>query len=174
MSTPEFSRPVSLRQIDSRPVTIEANEAERAALSRRFDIAGIERLVATLDLVRDGTKVRISGAMQATIDQICSVSGEEFRHSLEDDVALVFVPALPRSSDQQEVEIELEREELDEIEYEGDAIDIGEAVAQTLALAIDPYAEGPDADAARKRAGITGDDAPSGALAEALAALKKN
>ena len=46
--------------------------------------------------------------------------------------------------------------------------------AQTLALAIDPYAEGPDADATREKAGIKSDDAPSGPLAEALgAALKK-
>ena len=174
MSAPEFSRPVSLRQIDARPVTIEADEHERAALAQRFDIAGIERLVATLDLARDGAKVRISGTMDATIGQFCSVSGEEFRHSLEEDVALVFVPAAGHSGDGEEIEIELEREDLDEVEYEGDSVDVGEAVAQTLALSIDPYAEGPDADAARERAGITGDDAPSGPLAEALAALKKN
>ena len=49
-------------------------------------------------------------------------------------------------------------------------------MAQTLALAIDPYREGPDADEARKKAGIVSDEdhAPSGPLAEALAGLKKD
>ena len=53
---------------------------------------------------------------------------------------------------------------------------LGEAIAQTLALAIDPYREGPDADEARKKAGIVSDEdhAPSGPLAEALAGLKKD
>ena len=83
-----------------------------------------------------------------------------------------FVPE-GEPSDEPDIEIELDADELDEIEFSGESFDLGEAVAQSLGLAIDPYAEGPNADAARKEAGITGDDAPSGLLAEALAALKK-
>jgi len=37
----ELARPVSLRQITGRPYEIEANEAERAALARRFLARGI-------------------------------------------------------------------------------------------------------------------------------------
>ena len=50
-------------------------------------------------------------------------------------------------------------------------IDPGEAVAQSLALAIDPFAEGPGAEEARRRAGILSESA-AGPFA-ALAALKK-
>ncbi len=50
--------------------------------------------------------------------------------------------------------------------------DLGEAVAQSLALAIDPYAVGPSAEQARKDAGL-GDEAASGPFA-ALAGLKKS
>ncbi len=51
-------------------------------------------------------------------------------------------------------EIELEESELDEIPYEGDRFDLGEAVAQSLALAIDPFACGPDADRVRQEVGL--------------------
>ena len=70
-------------------------------------------------------------------------------------------------------EVELDADELDRIAYSGDAFDLGEAIAQTLGLAVDPYAEGPNAAAIRAEVGIKGDDQPSGPLAEALARLKK-
>lgn len=53
-------------------------------------------------------------------------------------------------------------------------IDLGEAVAQSLGLAIDPYAIGPDADTARKEVGIVQEGEQEGPLAAALAALKKD
>ena len=62
---------------------------------------------------------------------------------------------------------------MDEIFYEGDSFDLGEAVAQSLALAIDPFACGPDADRVRQEKGLSADDQPSGPFA-ALAALKKD
>ena len=82
----------------------------------------------------------------------------------------------PEPTDDDTIEIELDAEDLDEIEYAGDTFDLGEAVAQSLGLAFDPYAEGPNADAVRVEKGIASDEdqAPSGPLAEALKALKKD
>ncbi len=177
-ATPELSRPVRLRQIDARPVQIEANEAERAALADRFALPAVNTLTAEIALERDGEKVRAHGTMAAQIHQTCAVSGEEFPVSLTEDIGLVFLPlsdfALPAAmpADDEPIEIELERDELDEIEYEGDTIDLGEAVAQTLGLAIDPYAEGSGADAARTEAGLE-EAAARGPLADMLDALKK-
>jgi hypothetical protein len=37
---------------------------------------------------------------------------------------------------------------------EGGRFDLGEALAQTLGLAIDPYLEGPNAEEARRKAGL--------------------
>ena len=42
----------------------------------------------------------------------------------------------------------------DEITYSGDRFDVGEAVAQSLALAIDPFATGPEADRIRTEVGL--------------------
>ncbi|GAB5349801.1 YceD family protein [Alteriqipengyuania sp. 357] len=174
---PEFRRPISLRQIPGQPVELTATEAERTALAKRFGISAVDRLVARISLDRQGERISAEGTLEADIVQPCAVSGEDFPVSIEEDVALRFVPEgsiHPSLQEGDDIEIELEEGDLDEIEYSGDSFDLGEAVAQTLALAIDPYAEGPNADAAREKAGIKTDDAPSGPLAEALgAALKK-
>ena len=62
--------------------------------------------------------------------------------------------------------------ELDEVAYSGGAIDVGEAVAQTLALALDPYPRAPNADAALQAAGIT-DEADLGPFAALKGLLGK-
>ena len=173
MSPPEFSRSINLKAIPNNAVELEANAQERAALAHRFGVVGIERLVATVDLDPRGPEVIASGEFAADIVQSCAISGEEFSHTISEPIAFRFVPT-GVEPDEEDLEIELEAEELDEIDYTGGAFDLGEAVAQSLGLAIDPYAEGPNADAARKEAGISSDEAPSGPLAEALAALKKS
>jgi hypothetical protein len=52
--------------------------------------------------------------------------------------------------------VELGEAELDVMFYDGATIDLGEAVAQTLALHLDPYPRSPDADDALKEAGSGG------------------
>lgn len=171
MSESEMPRTIKLRQIDGGDITIEASEAEREALAKRFGIVAVERLAAELSLERDGEEVAVSGRLEADIVQTCGISGEDFPVHIEEPIALRFVPEVARTVPDEE--IELEEGELDEIEYAGDAFDLGEAVAQSLGLAIDPYATGPNADAARKEAGIL-EEGAAGPLAEALRALKKD
>lgn len=172
MSGPELTRMIRHKPLPGGTVEIVASETERNALARRFGITAVDRLVARIDLAEDGKAVSATGTLEADLIQPCAISGEDFPVSVREDIALRFVPA-GTSPAEPEIEIELVDEDLDEIEYEGDMFDLGEAIAQSLALAIDPYAEGPNADAARKAAGIVSDEAPRGALAEALAALKK-
>lgn len=173
MSTPEFSRVVKIKAIAGAPLVLEANQAERAALAARFGIVAIESIVASVSLEQHGHDIVASGTFSAKITQSCAISGEDFTHVLEEPIAFRFVPAnAPVEED--EMEIEIDSAELDEIDYDGESFDLGEAVAQSLGLSIDPYAEGPDADAARLSSGITSDDTPRGPLADALAALKKN
>ena len=173
---PEFSRPVSLQQIVGTPLRLEASETERAALARRFAISAVNSLTAEVSLERKGDRVSAQGTLTADIVQPCAVSGEDFPVHVEEEIALRFVPEgtiHPSLQEGDEIEIELEADDLDEIEYTGDTFDVGEAIAQTLALAIDPYAEGPAADETRRKAGIITDDAPSGPLAAALGAALK-
>jgi hypothetical protein len=55
--------------------------------------------------------------------------------------------------------------------YEGGAIDLGEAAAQTLALSIDPYPRSPAAEAALREAGVKSEE-DARAEASPFAALK--
>lgn len=169
---PELSRIVRTRPLPAGPVVIEAGEAERAALAGRFGLGAVLSLRAEIALEQKPRAIRATGRLQAAIMQPCAISGEDFAVTIDEPVDLRFVPENQRPPTEDE-EIELEADDCDEIEYAGDAFDLGEAVAQTLGLAIDPYAEGPGADAARAAAGIVQEGEQLGPLADLLAGLKK-
>ncbi len=173
---PELSRPIKVKSLPGEPVSIEADASERAALARRFSLPGIDRLRAEIVLDQLGAVIRVNGTLEAAIRQSCAISGEDFPARIEEAIDLRFVPEGildPAVDEDAELEIELHADDCDEIEYSGDMIDLGEAIAQTLGLAIDPYAEGPNADVARAQAGIVAEGEQDGPLAAALAALKK-
>lgn len=171
----ELTRMVKARPLPGEPVVIEASEAERAALARRFGLGAVEHLRAEVALDQKPRAIRATGRITARIKQPCAVSGEDFPVTINEPVDLRFVEENLRPVGEDEViELELEADDCDEIEYSGDMFDLGEAVAQTLGLAIDPYAEGPNANAARKAAGIVAEGEHEGPLAALLAGLKKD
>ncbi|MBT2135061.1 DUF177 domain-containing protein [Croceibacterium sp. LX-88] len=167
MTAPEFSRPIDLRHFAEGAIELNATEGERKALARRFGLVSIGSLQATLNLQADGEAINANGRLQAAIVQSCAISGEDLPVTIDEPLTFRFVPETPID----EEELELDAGDLDEIAYSGQSIDLGEAVAQSLVLAIDPYATGPNADRARKEAGLL-DEASSGPFG-ALAALKK-
>lgn len=162
----EFSRMVDLRAIGAAPLKLAASAEECAALAKRFGLVAVNRFEAEVVLDTEGAAVTANGSLAADIVQSCAVSGEDLPVALAEPVALRFVPAEAATAE----EIELEAGELDEIPFEGTAFDLGEALAQGLALAIDPFATGPGAEEARRKAGIASEGA-GGAFA-GLAALK--
>ena len=165
---PEFSRLVDARQLPGKRLWLSANEAERAALAQRFGLESIARLEAEVALEPDDGAVIAQGHVEADVVQTCAVSGDPFPARLTEPVLLRFVPG--PVTELPEVEIEIAADECDEIPFEGTKFDLGEAIAQSLALAIDPYATGPNAEQVRQEAGL-GDEAATGPFA-ALAALK--
>lgn len=166
----EFPRPIDPRKLDAKPLRLEASETERAALAKRFALVSIGSLIAEVSLEPDGATVAASGRLRADIVQSCAVSGDDLPVSIIEDLGIRFVPERPPAAPDEE--IELSEGELDEIEYHGTRFDLGEAVAQTLGLAIDPFAEGPGADDARQ-SGLISTGEIGGPFA-ALAALKKS
>lgn len=148
MTQPELSRVLDVRQIDGRTIDVAASPEERAALAKRFGLVRIDSLESRILLERDGSAVRAIGALDASFVQSCAVSAEDMPVTVHEPVTLRFVSHTATPAHDEEVELELD--ELDEIPIEGTTIDIGEAVAQCLALAIDPYAVGPHAEAMRR------------------------
>jgi uncharacterized metal-binding protein YceD (DUF177 family) len=152
----EFARLVDVRFIDAGPLRLEANEAERAALAKRFGIVSIGRLEAEVTLEPGKKGVAATGTLDAEIVQSCAVSAEDVPVTIHEPLSLRFVPE--RAPARPDEEVELDAEELDEIAFTGNRFDLGEAVAQSLALAIDPFLEGPGAEAFRRESGFFGEE----------------
>ena len=146
----EFERLFDAARLPAGEQMLEANEAERTALAKRFGLVAVKRLTARVTMAADGPTVRATGRLEADVVQSCAVSGDDLPAPIAEPVALHFVPALPPSAG----EVELDAADLDQIEMDGTRFDLGEAIAQGMALGIDPYAEGPGAKEARRKAGI--------------------
>ncbi|MFT4027428.1 MAG: DUF177 domain-containing protein [Novosphingobium sp.] len=163
---PEFSRIVDTRSLGNEPLRLEAGEAEREALAERFGIVAVHSLVAEVALEPVKRGVKATGRLDARIVQSCAISGEDLPVAIAERLSLCFVPE--RGPGRPDEEVELGAEDLDEIEFAGTQFDLGEALAQSLALAIDPFLEGPGADEFRKTSGYFGEDTanPFAALAK--------
>lgn len=167
--TPELNRTVRVDTLGSAPraLSVEADAADRAALAERFDLKALDRLSAELTLSRSGETVTATGTLQAQVTQSCVVTGAPVEARIEEPFSILFRPQLRTADDE---EIELGEGEMDVVFYDGALIDVGEAVAETLALALDPYPRAPAAEAALREAGVASEDEAERRLAEEKAA----
>jgi uncharacterized metal-binding protein YceD (DUF177 family) len=160
MSEVEFSRLVSVARLGSEPFRQEivANETERAALARRFDLVSLDRLAASVELTHErGGTILLSAEFTAVFAQECIVTLDPVPGSIAERFALRYGP----------LEMETGADSDDEPAFEplaGDVIDIGEAVAQEFSLSLPPFPRA--ADAIVEVAADEGtDDGPFAALA---------
>jgi uncharacterized metal-binding protein YceD (DUF177 family) len=161
-TSPEFSRPVPLGTIGlaGRNLAITATAEECAALSRRFQLLGIADLVAEVRLTsEEGGTVLAEGRLTATVTQACVVSLEPVEQRVAESLKFRLLPPGREEADGPD--------DLDEIACPDDVADLGEAVAEQLALALDPYPRAPDAELPPEA-----QEDLSGAFAE-LAALRR-
>ncbi|MEE4316627.1 MAG: DUF177 domain-containing protein, partial [Erythrobacter sp.] len=121
LAPPELSRMVKTRPLPGAAVVIEASEAERAALAARFGLGAVLELRAEVALEAKPRAIRASGRLTAKVMQPCAVSGEDFLVAIDEPVDLRFIEANSRAApDEEAIEIELEADDCDEIEYTGD------------------------------------------------------
>ena len=161
MTTPEFSRPVRADQVRrmTGEVHVAADAAERAALAKRFGLAARDRRDA--DYVRteeDGASLA-RGRLRAALAQPCVATAEPVPETIDTDFTLRFV--VEGEAMGEDEELELDAEDVDTIGYDGQQIDMGEAVAETMALAMTPYPRSPQADAYLKEAGVLSEEQAS-------------
>jgi uncharacterized metal-binding protein YceD (DUF177 family) len=114
-----------------------ANAAERAALARRFDIVALDHFAATVRLERRGRDILLSSDIVAELVQLCGVTLEPFTDRITDSAAVLYRREPPPET----FAVEDEDYEL----LAGDTIDIGEAVAQQLSLALPAFPRAPGA-----------------------------
>lgn len=167
--TDDFRHHLRIDQIRSGDrLDLVADDAERSAIAERLGLESLRRLDAHATLARDGDTVRAEGRISAALEQSCVVTGDPVPAHVDEPFAILFVPEPTDGSPDEE--IELAEEDCDVVFYEGGAIDLGTAIADTLALALDPYPRSAGAEAALKDAGVIS-EAEAGPFA-ALAQLK--
>lgn len=147
---PEFSRPVPLTDIPPKglEMNVSASADERQKLCQRFDLLGIESLSAHLRLFPAGDLFRLEGRLRAEVVQACVVTLEPVPSLVEAEFSRLYgdVQALAEAVQalDREVDIDLEAEDLPD-PVENGAIDAGEAVAEELALSLEPFPRKPGA-----------------------------
>ena len=140
-SAPEFARIVDVPRAVGRQSThaIAANEQERAALAGRFALLSLDRLEAEVRL--EGLErgfVRLTASLTAEVVQSCVVTLEPVPCRIADDFTVLYGAAEAA----RDILLDGEAEPVEPLE--GGRIDIGEAVAQELSLALDPFPRAPE------------------------------
>ena len=165
----DFAHRLTLDRIrDGDRLDLVADAEERAAIVERLGLASLERLDAHAVLHRDGTTVNATGRVKASLEQRCVATGDPLAMRVDEAFDLRFVPE-PKTAGGDE-EFELGADELDTLFHDGQAIDLGAAIADSLALALDPYPRSANAEQALRAAGVISEE-EAGPFA-ALAALK--
>ncbi len=140
--TPELHCLIPLDRIGAHglDVVVEASVAERTALARRMGIPAVQALMCRFRVTRDGTdRFAAIGHLSARVVQTCVISLDEFSADVDEHFRLSFVPAGEEADD-----IDPE-DPVDEIGYRDSVLDLGEAAAEQLGLALDPYPRRPGA-----------------------------
>ncbi len=153
VSPPEFSHVVRVNEFGdgTRERVLSANEAERLALARRFRLRALDRLEARLHILAEANGCLVTGKLVADLVQACVATDEDVPAHLGVPFAVRFVRGLDAADEE---EVELNDEDCDLLPLEDERIDLGETVAQTLALNLDPYPRVPDADAKLRDLGV--------------------
>lgn len=176
MTRPEFSRVRRVDGLGREPASdrIEADAAERAALAERFGLLSVDSLAAEVTLIRDGEIVTLTGRVRADVVQACVASEAPVPATVDEPLLIRFLPSAMLTASGAE-EVELSDPDCDVIGYAGAGIDIGDAVAETMALALDPFPRSPHADAVLRAAGVISEEeaGPFGALAGLKDKLQK-
>ncbi len=144
-----FSRVVRAAAIKDAPVHrhIEAEAPERVALAGLLSLPAIARLTGDFKLSHAGGGIIVADLhLSAELTQVCVITLEPFTARLDEQAGLHFMPAsrLPEGGEPAELDTEA-LQGPDEIPYAGETIDLGAALAEQLALSLDPYPRKPGA-----------------------------
>lgn len=117
---------------------VEAKPEELEPLARRLLIPAVHRLHCAFHLRRvNAGVIAAEGLLEADVVQTCIVSTEPFDQTVSEPFEIEFVPAGTEAPDD-------DLEAPDQIPYDAHALDLGEAAAEQLALALEPYPRKPD------------------------------
>ena len=131
----EFSRPLTVDRVPAGGSyeKLQADGKERLVLAKRLDVPVLHDLRAEMRATPWRGGLKVAGELVADLDRVSVVSLETFRATLRFPVERYFLPAgKVRGGEEAEAD-----------PIEGGEVDLGEVVAETLALELDPYPRKP-------------------------------
>ena len=181
MIEPEFSRIIEVERLieGESDITIEAKVEEAASLAKRLDIEKINKLVAKIHFKNDRSDryVQLRGTIEAEIVQLCVVTLKPLPVKISAPIIRNYCASANKQAEPVEIDISSDYEDPPELIIQG-VIDVGEAVAEQLALEIDPFPRSPGtefqgftSDSANSAQSKPDSDQPTGPFA-ILAKLK--
>lgn len=127
----EFSRPLIVARIAAKGSheRLEADARELKNLAKRFGVRAVHGLRGLL-LAKPwrGGGVKVTGDVECDLEQVSVISLEAFRSTAHFAVERYFLPRHAMSGGEDEVD-----------PIENGEIDLGEVMAETVALELDPY-----------------------------------
>jgi hypothetical protein len=135
--TLEFSRPFEIARLPNSGSheKLEATAEERGELAKRMQVPAVHALYGKL-LVKPwrGGGVKVTGDMSADIEHVSVISLEAFTQRYDIPVERYFSPASHATPEEDDDMIDV---------IEGGSLDLGELLAETLALELDQYPRKP-------------------------------
>ena len=133
-AAPEFARPIRVTHLPAAGLALrlEASPAECAALAARLGLLALHGFWSELSLKPETAGgVRVTGALNASVEQACVVSLEPVSQRVRETFTLRILREGETPSEDPDAE--------DEVETLDGRAELGEVLAQLLALALDPY-----------------------------------
>ena len=138
----EVSRPLALDRVGAAgfEVLVQADTSELPAVAARLGVPALHSLRCAFRLRRvGGSVIEAQGDLVASLTQRCVVSLDDFDSTATERFLVHFVPAGTEDEDP-------DPDAPDEVPYEGNVVDLGEAAVEQLALALDAYPRRPGAE----------------------------
>jgi uncharacterized metal-binding protein YceD (DUF177 family) len=132
----EFSRPLIVARVPRKGSheVFAADAKECSALAKRFDLPSITSVKAHLvALPWRGGGLQLKGKIEVELEQTSVLSLENFHSTQKFEIERYFLPP----------KILVDAVEDDADPLENDEIDLGEVVAETIGLELDPYPRKP-------------------------------
>ena len=134
---PEFSRPLQTDRVPKAGSVekLAAEPEELKALAKRMKLPALHVLTAEIKATPwRGGGIKLEGHLTADLEQVSVISLEPFRETVSIPIARYFLPpgAVVENEDEDDAD-----------PIDNGWIDLGEVVAETLALDLDPYPRRP-------------------------------
>ena len=144
-NSPIWTVPVRIEDVPEEGTHFELSpdDKTRADIATLAGLRTLPRLVASFDVTRNGSGLRVVGEIAATAGQTCVVSLEPVENEIHEHVDLVFAPGSSTVlSDAEPEDIRPDAKEPPEALVDG-TVDLGAITIEFLILGIDPYPRKP-------------------------------